>query len=104
MTRLTDDLFDALSNRYRRRILVSLVAPPRSGTLAVPEGLHQGETDLDTLQTTLFHTHLPKLDEMGFIDWNRGSHVVTTGPRLEECSPYLVVLYEHREKLPDEWD
>lgn len=104
MTELTDELFIALSDRHRRRILVSLLESNSSQTLTIPEGVYRGDTEIQALHMALFHTHLPKLSEMGFVDWNRGSHVVTRGPRFEKIGPFLEVLYDNRAALPDGWD
>ena len=104
MTRLTDDLFTALSDRHRRRILACLLESDSAQQLIIPEEVYRGDTDLQTLHMALFHTHLPKLSNMGFVDWNRGSHIVTPGPRFEEIGPFLEVLYDNRESLPGDWD
>lgn len=103
-TWIPDALFTALSDRYRRRILCRLLEHDPEETLSMPEEIHRGATDLETLETMLYHTHLPKLEEMGFIYWDRKANIIRPGPQFDEIRPYLDVIYSHRDKLPDQWD
>lgn len=99
-----DEVFDALANRYRRRLLVELLQHnPQSDTLERPaEVLAAGEPPAD-LRIELYHVHLPKLEERGFIEWDRETHAVSTGAGFEEIRPLLELMNEHSDELPDGW-
>ncbi|MGA9401220.1 hypothetical protein [Haladaptatus sp.] len=47
------------------------------------------------------HVHLPKLEDYGYIDWNRISEQVTKGPQFDEIKPLLTLLVENQEILSD---
>lgn len=40
----------------------------------------------------LYHVHFPKLEDSGFIDWDRDRDRITHGPRFEELYPFLDLL------------
>ena len=48
-----------------------------------------GESELEDLQVELFHTHLPMLEEAGFIRWDRGAHEVVKGPNFDELRQFV---------------
>ncbi|WP_436908992.1 DUF7344 domain-containing protein [Halosimplex marinum] len=99
-----DEYFQALANIHRRRLLVALFEDnsQRDG-ICVPEDVHEGRTALAALQLEFYHTHLPKLEEAGFIDWNQDTHEVVEGPRFDEIRPLLELLGDHADELPDNW-
>lgn len=98
-----DELFDVLSKPPRRRILTALAdANPRHEVEFVPQDFISDEQREDSL-TSLHHTHLPKLAEAGFIEWNRGSKTITRGPRFDEIAPVIELLTTHRDELPVSW-
>ena len=45
------------------------------------------------------HVHLPKMDECGFIDWDREERTVTKGPRFDEIKPLLTMLIDTQHEL-----
>ena len=97
-------VFDALGNRYRRRLLVSLLEHnPQRDEVNVPEDVHAGEKELTILQAEMFHNHLPQLEAAGFVRWDRDAHEVVKGPRFEEIRPVLELLHRHADELPDGW-
>lgn len=99
-----DELFDALANVHRRRVLVELLAHnPQRDTVRVPEDVRDEEKALETLQEELYHTHLPKLEQAGFIRWNRETQQVMKGPRFDEIRPLLELMCDHADELPDDW-
>ena len=50
-----------------------------------------------SIPANLYHRHLPKLAEMGLIEWNRETHQVTRGPEYERLRPLLAFLDEYHE-------
>ena len=99
-----DEYFEALANIYRRRLLVALLEHnPQRDNVDVPEDVHKGENALEVLQIEFQHSHLPRLEEAGFIRWNRDTHEVVKGPRFDEIRPLLELMQNHADELPDDW-
>lgn len=100
----SDQVFTALSHTARRRVLSALVsAAPRDevefeSVEYAPEDQRPGSFAIE-----LHHTHLPHLDDAGFVDWERESGTVDRGPAFEEIRPLLELLDEHRRELPAGW-
>ena len=53
--------------------------------------------------TELFHIHLPKLEEMGYITWDQNTNQISKGPKWDEIAPLLQLIYNHQDELPDKW-
>ncbi|WP_348612718.1 transcriptional regulator [Halobaculum rarum] len=53
--------------------------------------------------TGMKHVHLPKLEEYGFITWNRDTDEVSKGPNFEEIRPLPEMFAAHEDELPDGW-
>ncbi|WP_440991727.1 DUF7344 domain-containing protein [Haloarchaeobius baliensis] len=100
-----DSMLDVLSNRYRRRLLVALLDhnPQEGDDPQVPDDVRLGDEELDQLMIELRHVHLPKLAESGFVDWDRETNTIQTGPRFEEIRPLLELMVAHADELPDDW-
>lgn len=106
-TRPDSRAFDALANSYRRQLLLALFDenPQDDDDLDPLDLLVEGETadDLTATRIELTHMHLPKLADMGFIEWDRESGELSKGPNWKEIAPLLRLMHEHRDELPDEW-
>ena len=103
----TDRVFEALANLYRRQLLLAMFEenPQDDDDLDPLNLLKPGvpTDDLDTTQLNLEHVHLPKLADMGYIEWDRESGELSKGPNWEEIAPLLQLMYDHGDELPDEW-
>ena len=102
------ELFEMLSHEYRRRILVAVARDnPKDVDDITSESIaneHEGDDDaLELIAQQLHHTHLPKLDDAGFVDWDRESGRITRGPRFGEIEPLLRLMSDHQDELPDDW-
>ncbi len=53
------------------------------------------EADEDSIG--MHHIHLPKLEEYGFIEWDRDNDLVTQGPRFDEVRPSLRLVAEQQD-------
>lgn len=99
--------FEALANSYRRQLLLALFdANPQDDDAFDPLNFLAEEETTDDLAITrleLTHSHLPKLAEMGFIEWDRDLGELSKGPEWKEIAPLLRLIHEHRDELPDEW-
>ncbi|WP_246999820.1 DUF7344 domain-containing protein [Halosolutus gelatinilyticus] len=99
---MIDKMFDALANDTRRRLLVELLDHnPRQ--VAEPPGVPREGSDRDDELTRIYHAHLPKLDDYGFIEWNQEEHVITKGSSFDEIRPALKLLNDRQETLPAGW-
>jgi hypothetical protein len=98
------DEYLQVANTHRRRLLVALLEHnPQRDSVVVPEDVHEGEKALEALQIEFYHSHLPLLEEAGFIHWNRDTHEVMKGPRFGEIQPLLELLQNHADELSDDW-
>lgn len=104
-----DSAVTALGNRYRRRLLIALLdhnpqddedAQQAEQALGATSG---PGTDDEIVETELIHNHLPKLEELGYISWNRETGAISTGPNWSEIKPLLELLDRHEDELPDGW-
>ncbi|WP_331232331.1 transcriptional regulator [Natronorarus salvus] len=102
---MVDEALDALLDIHRRRVLMALLEhnPQHDEEIHIPEEVHVGEKEFEILQTEMFHTHLPKLEESGFIRWDEENHEVVRGPRFDEIKPLLELMADHADELPDDW-
>ncbi|MGQ4555611.1 DUF7344 domain-containing protein [Halobellus sp. GM3] len=99
-TEKTDYALDALSHICRRRLLFELYEEVNSG-----EGESINYTGIPLLRTErrrilLHHAHLPKLEELGYINWKEGEQTIQKGPRWDEIEPLLELIYSHLDELP----
>ena len=70
----------ALADSRRRRLLYALQEADRGDGLAVPEGIHDGEADIDLLEMKLQHQHLPLLEQAELVRWDEDAGRVYEGP------------------------
>lgn len=94
---------DLLVSPYRRRLLLTLLEHNPEDEANIPEDLASSDEELDELLIGMIHTHLPKMEEIGVIEWDRGDNVVTKGPTFDELRPLLELVDNHRDELPDKW-
>lgn len=106
MATVWENLFDALADPHRRQLLVAVLnSNPQDGDAIDPlDELTYSENEADRLRTALVHKHLPKLDEMGYIEWDTENGTFSKGPRWDEIAPLLELIHEHRDELPDDWN
>jgi hypothetical protein len=102
--RSLDRMFDALRHPYRRRILL-LVSEhnPRDEDEFSVEDLATEDDDLELLTTELYHAHLPKLAEAGYIEWDEEKRTIRRGPNFDEIGPLLRLMTDHQDELPEGW-
>lgn len=99
-----DALFEALSNPYRRQLLVALLDHnPQDDDDRDPLNIVSDDIEPAVLETELLHRHLPKLEQMGFINWNQESNEISKGSDWIEIEPLLTLIENHQNELPDGW-
>lgn len=100
---MNDFTFDALANEHRRTLLVELFeSRPHEDTVPIPTDGNSGASDPDHQRTALYHTHLPKLVDYGFIQWNERTHEIRRGERFEEIRPLLEFVADDDEELVEQ--
>ena len=98
-----DSHLDALSHVDRRRLLLTLLHANTDGDQPVEIDQTEYDTAERSLEQSMHHVHLPKLEQKGLVSANADSHSVTTGPRFDEIEPLLELLDANRGQLPDGW-
>lgn len=112
----TSTLFEVLSNRTRRRLLVQVCD---QATVRVPDDLFvrgsvgarwpQSDPISDggvpedpppSFTMRLRHNHLPRLEDAGYIEWDREEETVSRGPAFGEIEPAVRLLSANAERLP----
>lgn len=98
-----DVALETLAHIHRRRILVSLLSDSRDSDTQ----LDVDEVELDTEDpdrtVELVHVHLPKLEQHGYIEWDRDANEVSPGPQFTEIESMLELLHDNRDRLPSGW-
>lgn len=100
-----DTVLDVLAARYRRRLLMALLEhnPQDDDDTQIPIDEALDEEDAKSLRIAIKHGHLPKLEELGFVEWSRDENLVRKGPRFEDVKPLLELMDDHADELPGEW-
>ena len=97
------DAFDLLKSAYRRRLLVTLLDHNPEDETDIPEDLTTSDEELEAMLREMTHIHLPKLESLDVVEWDREENVVTRGPTFEELRPLLELVHKHRDELPEGW-
>ena len=96
-----DDLFHVLQNERRRRVLQYMLAhgKERYSMSDIAEQVSAWEHDTTVRKLSsderqrvyiaLYQSHLPKLDEVGFIDYNQKRGIVEETPLINQTAPHL---------------
>lgn len=87
-----DQVADALGDQTRRHILVELLD---HASVAVSRARERGDSEIE-----LIHSHLPKLDSLEYISWNRKQGTIVKGPNWDEIEPVVRLLDNNQEQLP----
>lgn len=74
------------------------VVAHRSPSRSLTDG-REGSTSLDI---ELWHVHLPKLQEGGFITWEKELERISRGPKFETIEPALRAIISNAEAFPDD--
>lgn len=91
--------FRALNHPLRRRVLDDL----RNHDHRDVGPYVAGEDGGHSIELQLRHTHLPTLDDHGFVDWHPETGSISRGPTYDSIEPLLRVLDDHQDELPGVW-
>lgn len=95
-----DRIFDALASSERRELLIALLEHDSQETSVLP-GVPRQISQSDEKRISHRHVHLPKLEEYGFIEWDRAEERITKGQRFDEIEPVVELLCERQAPVLD---
>jgi hypothetical protein len=107
-----DDVFDLLADAERRTVLDVVRERGAMGERPLarrvvarrrdvqPEAV--AEERVERLHQTLWHVHLPKLDETTLVDHDRSARRVAPGTTLDSVVPLLTFAAEYGRTKPDD--
>lgn len=98
-----DTMLEVLGDRYRRRVLVTLLDHERQNAEIAPVPPDISAEELSELKLKMRHHHLPKLEEADLIMWDRETNDVRKGPRFDEIRPLVEQISECADELPGAW-
>lgn len=88
---------EALAHRHRLALLEALLATtPGPVADRAPLAVVAGTEPPAQLDVDLRHTHLPKLDALGIIDWDRDVGTFSRGHNWTEVAPLVERVHESR--------
>ncbi len=98
-------ILTALAGRYRRQMLVALLEynPETDDDIDPYNTVTDSETDAETIKREMVHNHLPKLEALEYIEWDRDSDSIRRGRKWDEIAPLVTLLEDNRDELPDGW-
>lgn len=95
-----DQIAEALGDRARRQVLVELLD---HNPVDQREALGKNNTNADKKrEIQLYHSHLPKLDDMDYIEWDRDHGTIVKGSNWEEIEPMVRLLNENKDRIPND--
>ena len=99
-----DTCFRALTDPYRRQLLISLLDHnPQDDDDRDPLNIIDDDIEPEVLEIELIHGHLPMLEEMRYIRWDRDTNEINKGPKWEDIAPLLTLIHDHQDELPENW-
>jgi hypothetical protein len=102
-----DAVFETLKNERRRITLEYLHEhdqPVEMGELAEHVAIEENDIDPQSLTSTerkrayvgLYQCHLPKMDELGVVEFERSRGRIALGPNADQLDPYLAAPEDDR--------
>lgn len=83
-----DSMMDALRSRTRRMVLIALLGDAaETGIATLTRKMNHGNARMQ-----LYHNHLPKLADAGYIEWGSDTDTVSRGPNFAEIEPLVQLL------------
>lgn len=99
-----DLIFDALSNERRQRALLHLRRVDRTTLVDLAEHVAAWENNTtigsvarearSRVYTGLYHSHVPRLVDMGIAEYDRETDMVSLTPAADAIAPYLDAVDE----------
>lgn len=98
-----NDVFAALSAEPRRQLIFALLDRAEGDGAPLPESAVNPNVpvDPDRLRIELRHTHLPMLEDLGYVEWDADPLVAYRGPDFEAVGVVVDSLHVNASSLPD---
>lgn len=87
---------DAVRHEDRRLILFALRDTERWQPSAADFSGDRALVGEPAVPADLYHQHLPRLADMGLIEWDRETHQVRRGPGYDRIRPLLDYLHDYQ--------
>ncbi|MFH5798971.1 ArsR family transcriptional regulator [Haladaptatus sp. CMAA 1911] len=97
MEQLTaDEIFDVLSHRQRRHVLSTLLDSGDEITVSELAEMTSSKSDGDAsrIEVGLHHSHLPRLEGMGIVEYDRDAETVEPTAAVAELEPFFELAGE----------
>lgn len=102
-----DSVFSVLSHPGRRYILTYLLRSDSYVTMSDLVDFVMTEVDVQRkgssyrkkVALSLTHTHLPALEDEGFVNYNMERQLVSATEKTKLTEPYLKLAYTHQQRL-----
>lgn len=98
-----NDALDALDRPWRRKLLFALLDIEPSESSGIDAFGPAEDSGPFEFGLEANGSHLSKLADYGFVDWNRDTHRVRKGRNFDDIRPLLELLVNHEDDLPDGW-
>jgi hypothetical protein len=110
-TKAVSNIFSILKDPVRRYVLYYLGEQETAVSfdrLATRVAAWHTDSDPDAvddaalteMRTALYHVHLPKIAEAGYIAWDADIHTIRRGPNFDKNAPLLRLMADHEDELP----
>ena len=94
-----DTLLKIMADPSRRRLLVALMDHnPQDHDSSIPATEIRSDDEGEHFPLQMIHTHLPKLDDAGLIEWDRDTHRVQKGLYFDEIRPLVELIQDHADE------
>ena len=95
-----DRLFDVLRHPRRRNILLFVSEhEARDGDAFSIADIDTEDDAIELPAVELYHSHLPRLDEAGYIRWDVDTDTIQRGPNFDEIAPLLDWMVGQEDEL-----
>lgn len=92
---MNDNGFNALAHQRRRTLLLDLLESNPQNVGVEPTG-ESTLTEADQqVPTEMYHVHLPKLEDYGYIERDEDAQEVVKGPQFDEIRPLLECIDDY---------
>jgi hypothetical protein len=92
---MLDDQLSVLSNGHRRRLLLALTEESPYNIPTVSSDPVETDGGVRKHAIALHHSHLPRLEDHGLIDWNQETGEVTKGSQFDDIEALVTTLAEN---------
>ena len=99
-----DSFAECMGHEHRRKVLFTLHQAEEGERLVVPDDFLDQDVDRERLVIELTHRHLPKLQDAGYVEWDRARGEIREGEDFERLEPLLEVLTDYYEYIVETFD